>query len=112
MNPTKVINKIEIIPANKKLDLGKLGEFLGGKIKFASEKDLKEILGLSVGAVSPFGLINDKQSHIQLLIDKEVWESCFVSFHPNINTETLELAKVDFHKYAHSLRNKLRIMEF
>ena len=34
------------------------------------------------------------------LRNKIVWESEYVSFHPNINTETLEITKDDFHKYV------------
>lgn len=99
-----------ILPASKQLDMNKLGGLLNDKIKFANEEDLKNILGLNKGAVSPFGLINDKKNKVQIVIDKEVWDSEFVSFHPNINTETLELTKEDFHKFIKSLKNKLIII--
>lgn len=100
-----------IVPADIKLDMIYLGEKLGDKIKFSNEQDLKEILGLIPGAVSPFGLINDKEHKVIIIIDKKVWESDFVSFHPNINTETLELKREDFHKYIESLENEVRILE-
>ena len=96
-----------IIPANKKINMDELSEIVNDKIKFANENDLKEILSLSSGAVSPFGLINDKEGKVKVIIDKEVGESDFVSFHPNINTETLELSREDFHKYIKSLKNEL-----
>ncbi|MDP3026686.1 MAG: prolyl-tRNA synthetase associated domain-containing protein [Nanoarchaeota archaeon] len=99
-----------ILPASKQLDMNKLGGLLNDKIKFANEEDLKNILGLNKGAVSPFGLINDKENKVQIVIDKEVWNSEFVGFHPNINTETLELTKEDFHKFIKSLKNKLIII--
>jgi len=98
-----------IMPADKKLEIGKLSEILNDKIKFANEKDLKKILNLSSGAVSPFGLINDKERKTRIIIDKKIWESDFVSFHPNINTETIELSKKGFHKYINSLKNELLI---
>ncbi len=99
-----------ILPASKKLNMDNLGELLNDNIKFADEEDLKNILGLNKGAVSPFGLINDKENKVQIIIDKEVWNSKFVSFHPNINTETLELTKEDFHKFIKSLNNKVVII--
>jgi len=99
-----------ILPANKNLDMAELGEILNDKIKFANENDLREILDLSAGSVSPFGLINDTENKVQIVIDKEVWNSDFVSFHPNINTETLELTREDFHKYIKSLKNILKII--
>ncbi|MBI2629412.1 aminoacyl-tRNA deacylase [Candidatus Pacearchaeota archaeon] len=99
-----------ILPAEEKLDLGKFEALFNQKLKFANEDDLKDILGLTTGAVSPFGLINDQEYKTELIINKKVWESDFVSFHPNINTETLELSKDNFHKYVNSLKNKLVIV--
>ena len=99
-----------IIPANKKLELDRLEVILQDKLKFANNDDLKNILGLESGAVSPFGLINDKEAKVDVAIDKEIWNSDFVSFHPNINTETLELSKEGFHAYISSLKNKTKII--
>lgn len=100
-----------VAPEHKKVDLKLFGESIGDSIKFANEQDLKEYLGVTPGAVSPFGLINDRDHKVQLIIDKEVWDAQFVSFHPNINTETLELSGIDFHKYVESLSNELKIIE-
>mgnify|MGYP001606521995 CR=1 FL=1 len=98
-----------IMPANNKLDMQEFETILKDKVKFANEEDLKNILNLTAGAVSPFGLINDKSNIVKIVIDKEVWNSDFVSFHPNINTKTLELTKENFHKYLKSLKNELII---
>jgi len=99
-----------IIPADNQANMDKLGAIAGDKLKFANEDDLKELLGLTSGAVSPFGLINDKERKVDLLIDKAIWESDYVSFHPNVNTESLELKKEDFHKYIKSIGNKYLII--
>ncbi len=100
-----------VMPEDKKLDMNELGKKLGSKIKFANEGELKDILGLKPGSVSPFGLINDKENKVKLIIDKDVWESNFVSFHPNINSETLEISKNDFCNYIKSLNNEQEIIE-
>jgi len=100
-----------ILPAEKKLSIDELGKKLNDKIKFANEEDLKSILGLTPGSVSPFGLINDKGNKTKIVIDSKVWDSDFVSFHPNTNTETLELAKEGFHNYVKSLPNELMLIE-
>jgi len=108
-NKKSITFYLVIVPAKKKTDLKKLSEITEDKLTFANEKDLKQKLKLSTGAVSPFGLINDEKGEIILIIAKEVWDSDYVSFHPNINTETLELSKQNFHKYINSLKNKLII---
>lgn len=99
-----------IIPENKKVSMDALGIAVNNKLKFANEDNMKDLLGLTSGAVSPFGLINDKENKVEVIIDKAVWESEYVSFHPNINTETLQLKKEDFHKYIESIGNKYIII--
>lgn len=99
-----------ILSANKSLNIKEIEEITQKKIKFANENNLKHFLGLTKGSVSPFGLINDKNHEVKVLIDKEVWDSEFVSFHPNINTETLELIGRGFQKYVNSLKNEVRII--
>jgi len=84
-----------------------LGETLNEKIKFANENDLKNLLGVEPGSVSPFGLINDSEHKIKVVVGKKIWESDFVSFHPNNNTETLELSGEDFRRYIESLKNEV-----
>ncbi len=99
-----------ILPSIEKLNIKEFESLLNEKLTFANEKELKDILNLSTGAISPFGLINDKNNKAVLIIKKEIWNSDFVSFHPNINTETLELAGKDFQKYISSLKNKMIII--
>lgn len=94
-----------IIPANQKADMEALGKQLNDILKFANPDDLMKLLGLTPGAVSPFGLLNDKNHVVKLVIDKRIWESEEVGFHPNVNTETLKLNHEDFHKYVKSLAN-------
>lgn len=100
-----------IIPFERKLDMDQLGKFLGDRLKFGNEDNLKELLDLTPGSVSPFGLINDEEGIVKVVIDRKVWESDYVAFHPNINTETLELKGEDFQGYIKSLKNKLVILE-
>ena len=101
---------LAILPAHKKLDFKILYKLFDNKLKFANEDDLKHILNLTPGAVSPFALVNDKEHKVILIIDKEIWDSDFVSFHPNTNTETLELAGKDFQKYVNSLNCNFKII--
>ena len=77
------------------------------KLSFAKPEELKQKLKLTPGSVSPFGLINDKTHEIILVINQKVWDSKTVSFHPNINTSTLELEKQEFHKIIKNFQNQL-----
>ena len=55
-----------ILPCEKKLDMKGLVEPLGEDVKFANEDDLKRILDITPGAVSPFNLINDKETETKV----------------------------------------------
>lgn len=96
-----------ISPANKKTDLRELANITGvNKLTFASNETLKEKLGVESGAVSLFGLLNDKENEIKLYIDQEIWDADIVGFHPNINTATIELSHEMFQKFLKTIKNK------
>ncbi len=79
------------------------------KLKFASKQELKEILGLTPGSVSILGLLNDKEKKVQLIIDQELLDAEAVSFHPNINTESLVFEQQAFHKMVEFFHYKWKI---
>lgn len=89
-----------LMPAEKRLQMKTLAPILGAKeLTFAKSEELQAILGLTPGSVSPLGLLNDKEQCVsKLLVEQSVYAAPIVSFHPNINTETLEFSQADFHK--------------
>ena len=100
-----------IMPAAKKLDLKQFASMNGARITFGNEAELLKVLGLTKGAVSPFGLLNDKAHATKVFIDSEVWNADIVSFHPNVNTQTLELTQADFQKYIKMVGNAWVVMQ-
>lgn len=99
-----------VLPATKKTDLKKFEKLVGEKISFANSEALKEKLDLDPGSVSPFGLINDTTKSVEVYIDSDIYNGDIVSFHPNINTETLELSKDMFHKFLQVIDHKVNII--
>lgn len=90
------------MPGDKRLDIGALRRQLhAGKLHFGSQEELMRELRLAPGSVSVFGMIH--ASAAKLLLDKEVWDAEIVSFHPNINTETLELRHAGLALFYNSL---------
>ena len=61
------------------------------------------------GSVSIFGAIYS--SEVMLILDKEVWDAEIVGFHPNVNTETLEIGHGGLEKYYNSLANRKEVVE-
>jgi len=71
---------------------------------------LNRYLGLSTGAVSPFGLINDIKKEIQVVIDKDLKKFDRINFHPNVNTATIEISFKDFEKFLNWCGNRVHFL--
>ena len=100
------------IPYDKKLDLNQFRRTIGAsKIRFGEESDLKGILGLSPGAVSPIGLVNDKENKTIFIVDENIWQAEEICCHPNVNTETLQIPGKDFRKIIKSTGNIIEIRD-
>jgi Ala-tRNA(Pro) deacylase len=95
-----------ILEHAKRADLRAVADQIGdGKLSFASAERLMTHLGLTPGSVSPFGLINDREGHVRVFIDRDVKSSARVSFHPNDNTVTFVIAASDFERFLGSCAN-------
>ena len=59
-------------------------------LSFASEIDLINIMNLTPGSVTPFGILNDKELKVHVFIDEDFAENpCLIGIHPNENTATV-----------------------
>ncbi len=57
----------------KKLDVEAMEQYIGrGKLTFASDWRLRKYLNLEAGVVSVFGLLHDRQKHVEVLMDEEL----------------------------------------
>jgi Ala-tRNA(Pro) deacylase len=101
-----------VTEALKPIDLKSVGQAISEKhLSFASPDRLNNYLGLAPGSVSPFGIINDKNKEVVVLLDKELLVYDKLNFHPNINTATLTISKEDFFKFLKWAGNEVREVE-
>lgn len=93
------------------IDIGAIAASLGeGRLSFASAERLAAHLGLTPGAVSPFGLINDQQGRVRVLLDGTLRSAARVGFHPNVNTATVVLSFADFERFLASRGNQVTVI--
>lgn len=64
-------------------------------LTFASAEELKEILGLTPGSVTPLGLLNDEENRVAFYLDDCFLEKDLIGVHPNDNTATVWLHATD-----------------
>lgn len=80
-----------VLREDKKADLKKIRSVLAARpLRFASEEDLEAYLGVTTGAVTPFGLLNDRSHKVKACVDKDLKRG-LVGVHPNENTATVYL---------------------
>ncbi|MDO4160782.1 MAG: prolyl-tRNA synthetase associated domain-containing protein [Prevotellaceae bacterium] len=83
-----------------------------GSLTFADDKDMKDILELSPGSVTPLGLLNDKECKVRLFIDKDFMDSpSLIGVHPNENTATIWLRTEDLVRIIREHGNDVSIVE-
>ena len=94
---------------SKRADLRKIADQIGdGKLSFASPERLLTHLGLTPGSVSPFGLINDREHEVRVILDRDLKSAVRVSFHPNINTATYAISAADFERFLSACGNPIQ----
>ena len=85
-----------LIPGDKPFKTKDLSRQIGSaRLSFADAEHMEEYLGISPGAVSVMGLMNDRNKRVRLLMDSEVYESEWVGCHPCVNTSSLKLRTRD-----------------
>lgn len=101
-----------ILGFDKRLDIKNLQGIIGaGGLSFASDRRLEEHLGLTPGAVSAFGILNDLEKAVEVVIDQDLMVEELINFHPNVNTATLTISVKDFQRFLDKSGNRVRVLE-
>jgi len=101
-----------LLTSEKTVDLGRLAEKIGTtKLSFASERRMDKYLSLGQGAVSPFGLINDQNNEVEMIIDQDIKLQAFITVHPNVNTASVSIDLADFEKFLDWVGNKVQFVK-
>lgn len=80
-----------MLEARKRADLKKITRLVNKKhLSFASVNDLKDILKLDSGSVTPLGIINDRDNKVKIVIDKDLVKKKIL-VHPNVNIKTISI---------------------
>lgn len=67
-------------------------------------------LGLTPGSVSPFGLINDADGSVRVLVDADLRGAERLIFHPNINTASVVVSWADLERFLATRPNVVRVI--
>jgi len=103
---------ILVLCNEKRADLKDLRRKLGSRpLTFASEESLWELTKLQKGAVTPFGVINDKDRKVKVVFDEDIFGFDKVGEHPNENTATLWLDPHDLKRAIEVIGNETAVIK-
>lgn len=91
-----------ILDGEKRADLKALAREMGdSRLSLATPGELKQLMGLDPGEVTPFALLNDREQKIKVLIDASVDDQGPLGFHPLVNTATVCISLSALHQFLH-----------
>ncbi len=77
------------VKGDKRVDLKEFRKQHGLRaLSFASAEDLRSIMGLEPGSVTPLGILNDSEHKVHFYLDNE-FAGNKIGVHPNDNTATV-----------------------
>ncbi len=97
---------------DRQIDLKALGFALeAGRFSFGSAERLMTYLGVLPGAVTPFAVINDKDAHVQVVLDRGLLDHDPINAHPLVNDMTTAIAAQDLIRFLEAVGHPPRIFD-
>lgn len=95
------------------VDLKQIHHLIGaaGRVSFGRPEALLELLGVTPGAVTAFGLINDIRGAVKFVIDSALLEHGTINAHPLTNDATTSIAAGDLLRFARATGHEPSILK-
>jgi Ala-tRNA(Pro) deacylase len=94
------------------IDLKTLHHKLGAaRFSFGSANLLRDVLGVEPGAVTPFGVINDSEGRVTVVLDAPMMEYQTLNYHPLDNAMTTAIARDNLYKFLESTGHPPRVLQ-
>mgnify|MGYP001818852786 CR=1 FL=1 len=98
--------------ADTKVDLKQLAARLGSKgLSFASAERLLTYWGVTPGAVTPFGAVNDSEGAVQVVLERAILTHERVNCHPLDNAMTTNIATADLLRFLEATAHPPQFIE-
>ncbi len=89
-----------VVPGDPRMDTKAMAPLIGSKrISFASADDLRAILAVEPGSVTPLAMMNDTRKQVRLVIHTGLMQAETLLVHPLVNTATLAMPPADLTRF-------------
>jgi Ala-tRNA(Pro) deacylase len=95
------------------VDLKQIHQLIGAasRVSFGRPEMLMELLGVSPGAVTVFGVINDTAGRVKLVLDEELMRHEVINGHPPTNEATTSIASRDLLRFVEATGHDAAILK-
>ena len=95
------------------VDLKQIHHLIGaaGRVSFGRPEMLMELLGVTPGAVTVFGLINDTEGKVKIVLDQALMSHDVINGHPLTNEATTSIAAADLVRFVEATGHDPVILE-
>ena len=105
------------LQANKDIHLKSVAKQIGAKgnnLSFAKPEDLKTMLNLEPGSVTPFGLLYAAEHNfdVKFFLDEDIYKSETLGIHPMRNDMTTVISTKDLEKLLNSVNINCNLINF
>jgi Ala-tRNA(Pro) deacylase len=106
-------DKVYLVVAgeNASIDMKTLHQKIGsGRLSFGKPELLMDLLGVIPGAVTPFGVFNDKGGAVTVILDETLMRAGKLNFHPLENTATTTISREGFLAFLRATGHEPKIL--
>ena len=97
---------------DRPIDLKALAKLLqAGHVSFGSADRLRQYLGVEPGAVTPFGIVNDLQGAVSVVLDAGIFERDPVHCHPLTNEMTTAIGGGDLLRFLEACDHPPQVLD-
>lgn len=94
-----------------RIDLKAAKDKIGSKrLTFGKPELLLEVLGVTPGSVTPFGLINDEKHLTNVILDESMMKLELLNYHPLTNDATTTISSADLVRFIEATGHHPRVV--
>lgn len=104
---------LAVMLEHRRISVNALARAIGApRVAFGSADELKDLLGVIPGAVTPFGLINDTARRVTPVLDAAMLrEHALLNYHPLDNSMTTAIRPADLLRFIGSCGHTPRLVD-
>lgn len=94
------------------VDLKTIHHVIGAasKVSFGKPEALEKLLGVKPGAVTAFGVVNDTEGKVKIILDARLMENSAINCHPLTNEATTTIARDDLIRFIEATGHRAHVL--